>query len=188
MAALQILGKIYETLSGQKGRQQKTQLQDSNGNTVSAQFPLAVDGDSIYAKDINLDFSDIGDFSGEITDLVDDLQSTQTAFSVAGGGVNPKSFAMTFHRPISSTTMGLSSLDTSISNAKITLKTVSGATVKVIDYSTDSTKRQVQVFQFPQQFFTEILVEFFTDYAVTLNGCVVLKSVNVNIDAISGIV
>ena len=46
-----------------------------DGDEVSVQHPFPTDGDSIYEKDINVTLSDNGDFSGEIVDLFNDLQS-----------------------------------------------------------------------------------------------------------------
>ena len=45
-----------------------------SGESISIQNPLPADGDSVYCKDIDVDNSDLGDFSGEICDLFDSLK------------------------------------------------------------------------------------------------------------------
>ena len=94
MSALAIIQKIYERINdlftGSTSGNNKTQIVDENNNTVSAQYPFATDGDSVYAKDIQIDDSDIGDFTGVITGLVDDYRTAQVAASVVAGGANHK--------------------------------------------------------------------------------------------------
>lgn len=163
-------------------------LLDENGNVVGVQYPISVDGDSVYAKDIDAPNSDIDSFSGSILDIFDDLNSIITAKSVGNGGVNPKYFKVRLLRPVSTTGIGIGSDNLSISNIKITLKNFIGDILKIIDYSSDSTKRGVQTFFFEQTFFTELLVEFYTDDEVSINALLILKSRNVSIDAINGVI
>ncbi len=161
---------------------------DKNGVPIDVQNPFPTDGDSVYCKDIDIANSNIGNFTGEICTLFDNYTETNIAASVGSGGSNPKSFGVMLKRPMASSIIGVGSSNTSISNAKLTLKNLAGAIVKVIDFSSDNTKKSVQIFQFEQKFFIEVLLEFHTDDEVSIDGLAIFKSVNVSIDAINGII
>ena len=53
----------------------RVQIVDEFGNYSTVQYPVPTDGDSVYYKDICPDCSDIGDFSGEVFDLFNDLHT-----------------------------------------------------------------------------------------------------------------
>ena len=163
-------------------------ISDENGDPTSVQNPIPTDGDSVYCKDLDLTNSSIGNFSGDICDLFNDYTSTNIAASVGGGGANPKSFLIVLKRPIASSTVGVGSPDTSISNAKLTLTGLDGTPIKVVDHSADDTKKGIEIFQFEQKIFIAALVEFYTDDEVTIGGAGITKSVSVSIDAINGVV
>lgn len=160
----------------------------ADGNPVSVQYPFPVDGDSVYVKDLNLDNSDINDFSGEIQTLFNDYQANNVAASVGGGGVNPKSFTIVLERPLISSIIGFGSPDTSLSNGKIILKGLDGGVLRTIDQSTDSTKRGVMFFTFEQTAFIEIEVSFATADEVSVGGCYIPKSTYTTIGAIDGLI
>ncbi len=167
---------------------QSTSLQDSDGKYIDVQNPLPTDGDSVYCKDIDQENSDIGDFTGKICDLFDDYTNTNIAASVGSSGSNPKSFLVTLKRPIISSTVGVGSPNTSISNAKLTLFGLAGDVIKIVDFSDDDTKLGVLIFQFEQKIFISALIEFYTDDEVTIGGAGMTKSVSVSIEAINGVV
>ena len=180
----EILQRTYENST----ESNRVNLIDENKNTVGVQNPLPTDGDSVYAKDIQLNESTIGDFSGDIETLFNDYTSTNVAASVGSGGVNPKSFKVRLKRPLAGTVIGVASPDTSISNAKLILKGLAGQTIKTIDFSSDNTKKGVQIFQFEQKYFTEVEIQFHTDDEVTVSGVGIFKAINVSIDAINGVI
>lgn len=161
---------------------------DKDGNIVSVQYPFSVDGDSVYAKDVDVNYSDIGNFSGAITDFFDSYRTAQTALSVAGGGANPKSFTVALKRPLATTTIILYSIDTTISNLKVTLKNNTGSVIRSLDFSANATKRSSQIVQFAQENLSEIFFEFYTDDEVNIDGVTIFKSSNVSIDAINGVI
>ena len=165
-----------------------TSLQDSAGKDIDVQNPLPTDGDSVYCKDIDQVNSDIGDFTGNICTLFDNYQGNNVAASVGGGGANPKSFLIVLNRPIISSTIGVGSPNTSISNAKLTLKGLDGSIIKIVDLSDNNTKKGVEIFQFDQKAFIEILIEFHTDDEVTIGGALITKTQSVSIDAINGVI
>ena len=167
---------------------QSTSLTDSNGKSIDVQNPLPTDGDSVYCKDLCLINSDIGDFNGELCTLFDDYTSPNIAASVGEGGVNPKSFTLVFKRPIASSTVGIGSPDTSISNAKLILIGLSGDPVKVVDLSADDTKKSVELFQFEQKIFIGAQILFYTDDQVVIGGAGITKTQFVAIDAINGVI
>lgn len=165
-----------------------TSLQDSSGKDIDVQNPLPTNGDSVYCKDIDLVNSDIGDFDGDICCLFDDYTNTNVAASVGGGGANPKSFTLVLKRPIASSTVGIGSPDTSISNGKLILIGLAGDVIKIIDFSADDTKRGVLIFQFEQKIFISVQIQFHTDDEVTLGGAGISKTQFVAIDAINGVI
>lgn len=167
---------------------QEVNILDEDGASINVQNPLPTDGDSVYCKDINQNFSTIGDFSGEICDLFNDYQLENIAPSVGSGGVNPKSFTVSFNRPVIGSVFGLGSSNTSISNAKITIFGIAGEPLKVIDFSDDDTKRSSLVFRFEQQIFAGGFVEFYTDDEVAISGAGVTKSQTTSIEAINGLI
>lgn len=163
-------------------------IQDEDGNYICVQNPLPTDGDSVYCKDIDLTNSSIGNFTGAICDLFDDYTNTNIAASLGGGGANPKSFLVVLKRPIISSTIGIGSPNTSISNAKLTLFGLAGDIIKIVDFSADDTKLGVLIFSFEQKIFISALIEFYTDDEVTLGGAGMTKSVSVSIDGINGVI
>jgi len=165
-----------------------TSLIDESGSPFNVQNPIPTDGDSVYCKDIDLRASSIGNFTGEICDLFNDYLKENIAASVGGGGVNPKSFTVSFKRPVVGSVFGVGSSNTSISNAKLTIFGIAGEPLKVIDFSADDTKRSSLVFRFEQQIFAGGFVEFYTDDEVRISGAGVTKSQSTSIEAINGLV
>jgi hypothetical protein len=155
---------------------------------INAQNPLPTDGDSVYAKDIDIENSSIGDFEGEITDLFDDYNSNIVAASVGGGGANPKTFTIRLNRPLVTSIIGFGSPDTSLSNGKVEMKGLDGTILRTVDQSSDDTKRGVMFFTFEQTAFIEVFVSFYTDDAVTIGGSYIPKSNYVTIGAIDGLI
>jgi hypothetical protein len=163
-------------------------LKDKNGESIDVQNPLPTNGDSVYCKDLNLDVSSMGDFSGEPCDLFNDYLKENIAPSVGNGGVNPKSFTVAFLRPLVGSVFGLGSANHTISNAKLTLFGIAGEPLKVIDFSDDDTKRASILFRFEQQIFAGGWVQFFTDDEVGISGAGLTKSQTTSIEAINGLI
>lgn len=78
-------------------------LASNDGNPVNVQNPVPTDGDSVYTKDVWIDESDIGDFSGSINDLFNNLHSVCTNSTAT----NPKLLFIHFNRTIVSNAIGL---------------------------------------------------------------------------------
>lgn len=158
------------------------------GVPISVQHPLEVDGDSVYEKDIDTTNSDIGDFTGAVIDLFNDYTSSNVAAAVGSGGANPKSFTIRLKRPVISSTLGIGSPDTSLSNGKLSLYGLNGVFIEELDLTADNTKRGVMLFQFAQTVFIEAVVEFHTDDEVTVGGIFIPKSRHTTIGGIDGLI
>jgi hypothetical protein len=82
-------------------------LKDCDDNEVCVQYPLSVDGDSVYVKDIDLDTSTTTGFTGgTVEDLFNSLTTTLTNSTAS----NPKTIIINLNRIVSCT--GISVGDT----------------------------------------------------------------------------
>jgi len=151
-------------------------ISDNEGNLVregDAQYPVSVDGDSVYAKDISNDIhTDIGTFTGDIFSLVNDYDVEITDVTAT----NPKTFTIQFNRPISSDRIGMGSGTGDFSNVKILMKDLSGTVRVTVDDSANNTKYTSNVYVFPPNVFIEMVVEFHTTDPVKLNGLFMPKT------------
>jgi len=146
---------------------------DDNYKNVGVQSPLPVDGDSVYLKDIWVVQSDIGDFSGTITDLFDNLHSIITNTT----SNNPKEIIIHFNRTIISNVVGLGAYSGNFSNVLIQIGNSGGVFTTVIDESTSDTNYTSRTFQLPiTAGFNCIKLQFHTTDTVTISNCVILKS------------
>ncbi len=149
---------------------------DASGNVISVQNPLPTDGDSLYSKDIWIAQSDIGDFSGAITDLVDNLHSIITNTTAT----NPKEILIHFNRTVISNAVGLGAISGNFSNTLIQICNSGGVYTTVIDDSADDTKHTSATYQLPVTAgFNAIKIQFHTADTVTLSNCVILKTLSV---------
>lgn len=137
-----------------------------NGFPLDDNHPLPIGGDSIYSKNIDIEGSDIGTFSGAITDLVDDLDTTISDDSAT----NPKYFEIKFNRPIDNSGIKFCSpVGENFSNVKIILKDRAGTILRTIDDTANSTKYASNEYFWPLTAFCSIRVEFHTADDVDLN-------------------
>lgn len=147
------------------------------GKEISAQNPLPIDGDTVYEKDIDVNRSDIGDFSGLVTDLFNNLHSE----NVDNTGGDPKLLTIHFTRTIVSPIIALGSSEGgNFSNVKIIAIVSGGIEIVVFDNSNDSTKRPSQLFQFPNTGFNALRLEFHTADEVSLTNVFMPKTVSVS--------
>ncbi|MCP4341351.1 MAG: hypothetical protein GY799_21335 [Desulfobulbaceae bacterium] len=156
-------------------------LYDFNGDEIelnNVQKPLALDGDSVYVKDIDTGNSDIGDFSGEITDLFDSLLTVVHNTTAAP----IKTIKIWFNRSIQVSSIGFGCNDLSHTFSNIAIKALgSGEEVRFTqDYSSDDTKRNSYVIDLPPLAANGFLFEFHTTDDVCLSNLIIFKSVNVN--------
>jgi len=154
-----------------------------NYKTVSAQYPLPTDGDSVYSKDIWADESNIGNFSGLITDPFDNLHTT----IVDSTANNPKIILIHFQRTIFTSSIGIGATSGDFSNVKIELLGSSGAVRQTIDESADNTKYTSRNFEFAPDATNAVRISFFTADAVSMSNIIARKatSVDARLSAIS---
>jgi hypothetical protein len=153
-----------------------TQLKTENG-IIGVQNPLPGDMHSIFSKDINVSGSDIGTFSGTITDLVDDLDTSLTDDSAT----NPKYFEIKLNRPIDNTSIKFCSPPGSdFSNVKITLKDRSGITLVTVDETADDAKYSSNEYNWQLTAWCTIRVEFHTADAVAISWLIAEKTLQVH--------
>lgn len=159
--------------SNQTNGTQRTKIY-ANSADVDTQHPLPTNGDSVYAKDIDTSWSSVGTFTGSITDLVDDLDTT---FSSTWHS-SPANFTIKFKRPVVNSWIKFCSpVWKNFSNTKITLKDRSWAIVFTVDESTDNTDKTNEEFFWPLLPYCTILVEFYTTDDVDINWVLIEKSV-----------
>jgi hypothetical protein len=150
---------------------QKTQIV-TNGDVVDPQNPLSCDGDSVYEKDIWIEQSDIGDFSGAIADLFNNLHSVITNITAT----NPKEITIHFNRTMPILVVGLGAYTGSFSNVKIIGLTSGHIESTIFDESSDNTDKTTLTAFTPSAGFNAIKIQFHTTDTVTLSNLFILKA------------
>lgn len=148
-------------------------LLDHLGNYIDIQTPISIDGDSVYAKDINVVGSDVGTFTGDIVDLFKGYTSSIDLSDTSS--TNPKYFIITFNRPIETDSIGIGSATQKLSNVKILLKDQFGADRAVVDDSANNTKYSSNIYSFEPEIFIQAKVEFHTVDEIELTGMFITK-------------
>jgi hypothetical protein len=144
----------------------------------SPQSPISLNLGSIYASDIDVAGSDIGTFTGEVTDLVDDLDSP----ILDETSTNPKYFEIKLERPVENASIKFCSPDDGdFSNVKIVLKDRGGTTLYTCDNSSNNTKYKSNVYDWPVTAWCSVRVEFHTTDAVKLNWALIEKEIPVSL-------
>ena len=145
----------------------------ANSADVDTQHPLPTNWDSVYAKDIDTDWSSVWTFTGDITSLVDDLDTT---FSSTWHS-SPANFTIKFKRPVTNNWIKFCSpIGKNFSNVKITLKDRSWTSLFIVDESSDNTDKSSEEYFWPQKAFCTILVEFYTTDDIDINLALLEKS------------
>lgn len=146
---------------------------DDEYKNVGIQNPFPVDGDSVYAKDIWVLQSDIGDFSGSVTDVFDNLHTIITDVTAT----NPKELFIHFNRTMISNVIGLGAFSGDFSNVEIEIYNSGGVATTVIDESADATKYTSRTFQLPVTAgFNALKFSFHTTDSITLSNSVIAKT------------
>ena len=154
-------------------------------HTIDVQHPLPTDGDSVYLKDIDVDNSDNGGFSGVITDYFDSLKTVNYDASAT----NPKYVKIWFRRSLqlNSIAFGCDDGTKTFSNIKIKILGSNEEVRYTKDLSTDDTKYNTLRVKLAPEALNGIIIEFHTADEVGLSNLVVWKATDVNarIDAVS---
>lgn len=145
---------------------------------VTVQNPLPSDGDSVYCKDIDIENSEIGDFSGEVCDFFNDLTSISTNTT----SDNPKILTIRFKRSLQTSSIGIGCNDTTKSFSNVIVKLLgSGDEIRqIIDLSSDNTKYNSLVPKFIPDTANGIILEFHTPDQICLSNLIIYKSINNN--------
>jgi len=157
----------------------RIRLIDSNtDNDVSIQHPLSINGARVYVKDIDLDYSDNGDFSGVICDYFDSLKTVNNDASAT----NPKVIKIWFKESLQTNSIGFGCDDLTKSFSNIKIKALgSGEEVRYTkDLSTDDTKRNSYLIGLEPLAVNGLQIEFHTADEVGLSNLIIFKSENVN--------
>lgn len=117
---------------------------DSTGGVSDSNNPLPTNGDSLYAKDIDMTNSNLGNFSGLATDFFDDLHSVNTDIT----GNNPKVIDIRFTRAFLINGIGIGSASGGMfSNVKIYVITSGDVEVLAFDDSTNNTPLTTNIYR-----------------------------------------
>lgn len=148
-----------------------------DSNKINVQNPLPCDGDSVYTKDIDLENSDNGDFSGSVYDYFNSLHSVNSNSTTD----NPKIIKIMFERTIYSHAIGFGCDDlTNGFGDNITIKLLgSGESVR---FSKTFTQTDPNSFlaEFGPKAFNGVQIEFNTSDEVCLSNLTISKAFDVN--------
>jgi|GEM_PF-1801393 len=145
----------------------------------NTQYPVSINGDSLYASDIDIVNSDNGNFSGTVLDYFTSLKSVNTDST----SNNPKTIKIWLNRTIQTHAIGFGCDDLSKSFSNIVIKALgSGEAVRYTDdrYQNDSTKRNSFLLELPPLALNGILIEFHTTDEVCLSNLIVFKANDIN--------
>lgn len=148
-------------------------LKDCDDNPICTNYPLAVDGDSVYVKDLDLDLSSIGTFTGTIESLFSNYYSEitdETATAI-------KSYTLVFVRPVSCSSVGMASQTGDFSNVVLKFQTSSGQIEYLLDDSGNNTKYKAWRYPIEPQTFDTLVIEFHTSDFVKISGMAIQKDV-----------
>jgi len=148
------------------------ELKNPDGSAVDVQHPVPTNGDRVYAKDIDVALSDIGNFSGNITDPFDNLHS-----AIVDDTINdPKEILFHFEGSLGSTFIGLGSLASELSNTEILLLNSGDILTQVVDESTDNEKYPSRGFALPPTTGANgILIRFHTTDQISISNFYITK-------------
>lgn len=151
----------------------------STGNKIDVQEPYPSNQDSIYEQDIDVGNSDIGNFSGCVTDLFDSLKTVITDST----SNNPKILKIWFNRSIKFNSIGFGCDDLSKSFSNIVIKALgSGEEVRYTneDFKNDNTKRNSLLISTPPLAANGVIIEFHTTDEICLSNIIIFKATDTN--------
>lgn len=146
----------------------------STFHSIDSQHPLPADGDSLYLKDIDVDNSDNGGFSGVIADYFDSLKTTNNDATAT----NPKTIKVWFNRTIQSHALGIGCDDLGKSFSNIKFQALgSGEEIRYTkDESTDSTKKNTYLLELPHLALNGFILSFHTTDEIGLSNLYMAKA------------
>ena len=175
------MGKPYKSVDidnlehNETLKAKKVSLLDDSGNTSGVQYPISIDGDSIYEKDIDVTNSDKGTFTGDITCMFNELSTCMTDSTAT----NPKWFLVQLKRPMNAGQINITATTGNFSNVKIIFYNNGGDVRYTIDDSADNTKYSKKRYDGEPITFSSFKVEFHTTDAVNVGFIFSQKAVKV---------
>lgn len=149
---------------------------DEEFSNVDVQSPLPTSGDTVYARDIWTDESDIGDFSGAISDLFDNLHS----YIQDTTATNPKELFIHFNRTVVANSINIGAYGGDFSNIRIYLVSPGPTETLAFDDSGSATKYTSRHIEMPVSIgFNALRIRFYTADTVTLSSLHILKTTKV---------
>jgi hypothetical protein len=149
----------------------------------SPQKPFTINGFSVFANDINVGESDIGNFSGKITDPFNDIYST----IVDNTANNPKELIVAIERTTFTSFIGLGTETGTFSNVKVELLGSGGDVKATIDNSADSTAYNSLTLAVPGvEGFNKLRFTFHTTNTISIGNIVIFKD-NRTLSTIQGL-
>ncbi len=140
--------------------------------SYDVQHPVPTSGDRVYAEDIWVAESSLGNFSGSILTPFDNLHSAITDTT----NNNPKEILFHFNGSLGTTFIGLGSLAGELSNAEIFFLNSGEILTQVIDESADSTKYTSRGFPLPPTTGANgILLRFHTTDTISISNFYITK-------------
>lgn len=127
--------------------------------------PMPINSGQLYQSDINLEHSDMGDFSGTPIDLLDDRWSTVVNTTAN----NPKIITIEFERALQTSILGITTESGSFSNTVIKYGLTTFPDQTLVDESADATLKTTLVAPSKPITLTRIILEFHTANTITLS-------------------
>ncbi len=156
-----------------------TFLKDENGTNLGVHYPLEVDGDSVYIKDVDESNSTAEGWDPIAEGTVSDLFGEREKGLTHTGSTNPKTIVINFFRPIVTTGgLGLTTTVGNFSNVKVTALQLDANNTEVvlIDLSSVNTKLTILPVNFAPTGFNALKIEFHTADAVSITGMFIPKA------------
>jgi len=144
--------------------------------------PIPITIDSVYGIDVDVNYSSIGSFTGDLLSLFNNYQTE----IVDNSATSPKWFEVCFKRPICSDKIVLCSKTNNFSNVKITFLGASNSEISVIDDSANDEKYHCKSYEYVPVTFIKLKVEFFTTDGVSIAGLCLNKTLHI-ISSIHGL-
>lgn len=136
--------------------------------------PVPTNQDQLYQSDINIEYSNMYNFSGSPIDISKD-RWTPIVDSTAN---NPKYLLLEFERPIQTSLIGITTEEGDFSNTVIKFGLTTSPSYTILDESGDSTKKTLLLAPYTPITLTRLEFEFHTTDTVTLTGINLARSRN----------
>ena len=145
----------------------------ATNNPIGVQYPLQVDGDTVYCKDVWISESDTTNWTGgDACVLFEDLHTVLVNETTD----NPKEILIHFNRTIPTTVFGIGAHTGDFSNVKV-IGLLSGMLeFTIVDESSDNTKYSTNQYDIPAVGLNAIKIQFHTTDTVSISNLFITKA------------